>query len=173
MTIRFFTQTDSNLSQTDLEELWNQPPALNDYKLTSDYIARGQNADLLFQNDAELQRQIDDLQGQVDSLGARLTIVEGEIVALDIRVTQNETDIDTNAENIAINTADIATNAASISANASDIAAISTPSGSGSPEGVVMSTRTQIYIDTSGAPDIYFNPAIGSNTGWLLVSSSG
>lgn len=165
--------SQSSLSSEFLTNEWNTDPKLNENKLTNDYIARAQDGELLFENDINLQEQIDDLQGQIDGIEARLTIVEGEIVSLDARVTQNEAGIATNAADIATNSANISTNTANIATNTADIAAIDATSGTGSPEGVVTATRVPFYVDTNGAPDLYFNPTVGSNTGWTLVSSSG
>lgn len=40
--------------------------------------------------------------------------------------------------------------------------------GSGSPEGVVTSTLSRLYVDTD-IPQLYFNPSLGSNTGWVAI----
>jgi len=40
--------------------------------------------------------------------------------------------------------------------------------GTGSPEGVVTSNLSKQYIDTT-ANQIYFNPVVGVNTGWVAV----
>lgn len=172
MAIQNLNPTQSSLSSEFLTQEWNQPPASNENKITNDYIARALDGELLFENDIELQAQIDSLQGQIDGLDARLTIVEGEIVSLDARVTQNETDI-------ATNTADIATNTANIAINTSAIADINDGRyrpqyGTGSPEGVVTANLNGSYYDLGAAPPEHWqNPANGSNTGWTLVSSSG
>lgn len=39
--------------------------------------------------------------------------------------------------------------------------------GTGSPEGVVTSTISQLYIDTA-TNDWYSNPTLGVNTGWVV-----
>lgn len=163
----------SNLSQTDVSKLWNAAPQENEFKLQSDYTARGQDTELLLENDIELQRQIDDLQSQIDGLDVRLTIVEGQIVALDARVTQNEGDIADNAANIATNTANIATNTANIATNTSAIADINDGRyqpqyGSGSPEGVVTANLNGSYYDLS-VPSHWQNSTSGSDTGWVQI----
>ena len=40
--------------------------------------------------------------------------------------------------------------------------------GTGSPEGVVTSTLSQMYIDTAG-PTQYYNPNVGVDTGWVAL----
>lgn len=41
-------------------------------------------------------------------------------------------------------------------------------SGTGSPEGVVESNRSLLYVDTS-VPTMYFNPTYQADTGWLAL----
>lgn len=40
--------------------------------------------------------------------------------------------------------------------------------GTGSPEGVVTSNYSQLYVDTA-VPTLYFNSVIGVNTGWSAL----
>lgn len=40
--------------------------------------------------------------------------------------------------------------------------------GVGSPEGVVKSNLSRLYIDT-GANNLYFNESFSADTGWLLL----
>ncbi len=40
--------------------------------------------------------------------------------------------------------------------------------GSGSPEGLITSNLTKIYIDTD-VNQLYFNPVVGVNTGWVAL----
>jgi len=40
--------------------------------------------------------------------------------------------------------------------------------GSGSPEGVVTSSISKLYVDTD-IPTQYFNPVVGVKTGWVAL----
>jgi len=46
---------------------------------------------------------------------------------------------------------------------------LSPQSGSGSPEGVIVSNYSLLYIDTAGSNQMYFNPVFGQKTGWVTV----
>ena len=54
--------------------------------------------------------------------------------------------------------------------NADAINSLSPKSGSVTPEGVITSNRSQVYYRVDGATrEIYFNPSVGVNTGWLQM----
>lgn len=153
----------ANLSREYLQENWGVPSLLQ-----NDYISIGQDTEFLFSNDVELQARIVIIEGQIVDIDARLDAVEllaasneDRLDLLEPRVTQNEADISTNTGNISTNTGNIATNTA-------DIAAINTPSGTGSPEGVVTATRTNLYVET-GTGQLWHNPTFGANTGWVQI----
>ena len=170
----------SNLSQNDLKLLWNQDPRANNYRLTNDYIARGETSTILFKNDVILQARIVVIEGQIVDIEARLDTIEGRLDVVEALAEDNKNRLDV-VEPIVTSNTDrldsleprVTQNETDIATNASDIAAINTPSGSGSPEASVIATRTQLYIDVSGGPDLWWNPVVGSDTGWVLVSSSG
>lgn len=160
----------ANLSREYLQENWGVPSLLQ-----NDYISIGQDTEFLFSNDVELQARIVIIEGQIVDIQARLDAVEllaasneGRLDLLEPRVTQNEADISTNAAGIATNTGNISTNTGNIATNTADIAAINTPSGTGSPEGVVTATRTNLYVET-GTGQLWHNPTIGANTGWVQI----
>lgn len=151
----------ANLSATTLENLtgWEQI-------LINDYISIGQNNDALFANDVELQRQ-------VTENAAAIAVNAANIATNAANIAQNASDIAQNVLDIAQNASDIAQNALNIQANTDAIAEIndgrySPQFGTGSPEGVVTSNNNQTYFDLS-VPEMWVNPTIGVNTGWVQV----
>lgn len=60
-------------------------------------------------------------------------------------------------------------NAVTTSADA--INGLSPKTGTQSPEGVITSNRSQLYYRVDGSTkEIYFNPSVGVNTGWLQMT---
>lgn len=168
MTIQYTSQQDANLSQNDLLTLWNEDPSQNEYRLTSDYISKGINFSFLFENDVNLQGQIESSEDRISQNEEDIATNAQNIALNADLIATNTSDISANSSSIQANTDSILDNSADIATNASDIAGISTPSGSGSPEGLVTSTRTQFYVDTSGS-QLYYNPTIGADTGWVAL----
>jgi hypothetical protein len=135
----------------------------------------------------------------LDVVEAIKRVFESDAVTLSIKVAANELAIAINSNSISDNSDDIILNSNAIIAlalivsdkidkvsgatldnfatllangnvqdsglNASDFTVII---GTGSPEGVTASNQSKLYIDDA-IPAQYFNPAIGTNTGWIAL----
>lgn len=151
----------ANLSAQYLQENTDFSPLLQ-----SDYISIGQDNEQLFDNDEALAVGVN--QNEIN-----ISVNAANIATNTASIATNTTAIAANATNIATNTTNIATNATNIAANTTAITDIndgrySPQFGAGSPEGVVTSNRNQTYFDLS-VPEMWVNPAIGANTGWVQI----
>jgi hypothetical protein len=131
---------------------------------------------------------------RVDENEENIEINKESIDANKESIDANAYQIGLNAENISSNSQTIEENAQNIEKKADKISSpiennlinqdsdgnikdagvkasdYETQVGDGSPEGVVSANRSRMYIDkTTGSETLYFNAALGSNTGWLPV----
>lgn len=171
------------LSATEIQDLTGWPDAMiEDYlnilrDLAATIAAINENAgDIANLGDDVDQLQIDvaALDIRVTALEARVDQLEIDVAALDVRVTQNEADIVDLDNRVTQNENDITSLDSRVTQNENDIADIndgrySPQFGSGSPEGVVTANRNQTYYDLTGTPELWVNPTIGANTGWVQV----
>lgn len=161
MAIKYITSSRANLSAKVIDEQSGFKTLMRE-----DYLGLGNDSDLLFENDVELQRQVTE---NADAIAQNADDIQNNAN----NIAQNASSIADNAADIATNAAAIAQNALDIAQNASDIADIndgrySPQFGIGSPEGVVTSNRNQTYFDTA-VPSMWVNPTIGVNTGWVQI----
>lgn len=158
----------ANLSAQYLQENTDFSPLLQ-----SDYISIGKDNEQLFDNDEALAVGVNQNEINIATNAANIATNAANIATNTANISLNTLAIATNAADIATNTADIATNSADIATNTAAITDIndgrySPQFGAGSPEGVVTSNRNQTYFDLS-VPEMWVNPAIGVNTGWVQI----
>ena len=116
----------------------------------------------------ENQRNIDTLQNQINAGEIRLAAAESQVRTLSTQVSTLSTQV-----------AMLGTTVTALNTRVDDLDAdinrlemeFAPLTGTATPEGAVTSNRSQTYYQIDGmTTDIFFNPAIGVNTGWVQMT---
>lgn len=136
-----------------------------------------------------LEKDVDDNTSDVAQNTADIATNTTDIAANTVDITSNSSNISTNTSDIGNNATDIGSlqsgkadkviptvvnNIALLdgTGNLVDsglvIADLLTQNNAGNPNGVVTSNQSRLCVDTTGG-QIYFNPVVGVNVGWIAV----